>query len=384
LGGRKTIEGIDMSDEQKETNPIKERLMSLDVLRGFDMFWIIGGDYLFRQLTTISDNTWDNVLGEQLEHVAWAGFRFYDLIFPLFMFLAGVSIPYAISRKVEQGVSRAVLLRRIIRRVVLLIVLGMVYNGMLRFDFENLRVASVLAQIGIAYGIAAGIVLFSRKSVTPLYWCVFILAMYSIAQLFVPVPGHGAGVLTQEGCINGYIDRLFLPGRLYGTVFDPEGLMCILSASAIVLMGVQAGALLRTGRFSDYRKTMILAGCGVALFVAGILLSPFYPPIKAAWTSTFNLMAGGLSLMLLALFYLVIDVWKMRRWSYFFYIIGLNSITIYIGTGLIDFGHTADFLFSGIAGLCGPYQPVVLAVGVIAVEWFFLWVLYRKKIFLKV
>lgn len=373
------------TDQPKErTGKIKERLFSLDVLRGFDMFWIIGGDQLIRHLTRISPWEWDQVLGEQMRHVAWAGFHFYDLIFPLFMFLAGVSIPYAILGKRDKGVSRKKLGVRILRRAISLVILGMIYNGLLNFDFASLRVASVLGQIGVAYGIAATIVLFSRNLKTPLYWCIGILLAYSVVQLFVPVPEHGTGVLTKEGCVNGCIDRMLLPGQLYGGVFDPEGLLCMLSASALVLFGVQAGHVLRNQRWSGYRKTAILAGAGTGLLLLGILIAPVYPSIKSLWTTTFNLISGGLSMLLLALFYLVIDVWKIRRWSFFFHVIGLNSITIYLAARMIHFGHTSSFLFSGTAKLFGAYEPVILTAGIIALEWGLLWVLYKKKIFLKV
>jgi len=370
---------------KQNSDVIKRRLMSLDALRGFDMFWIVGGDQLIREITRITSFQWDDVLGGQMVHVNWDGFRFYDLIFPLFMFLAGVSIPYSIIGKLEKGVSVKHLILKILKRVVVLVLLGMVYNGLLAFDFANLRVASVLGQIGLAYGIAAGIVLFSRKAKVSFYWCIGIMIFCSAVQLFVPVPEYGAGVFTREGCINGYIDRIFLPGKLYyDGVFDPEGLLCVVSATAIVLLGVQAGFLLRSERFSDYRKTAILAGAGFSLLLLGVSISPVYPCIKVAWTTTFNLIAGGISMMLFALFYLIIDVWKFYRWSYFFRIIGLNSITIYLAAEIFDFKHTSNFLFSGIAGLSGSYETVIIIIGIITMEWLFLWALYKKGIFIKV
>jgi predicted acyltransferase len=149
-----------MTHSQEKSNAINQRLISLDALRGFDMFWIIGGSQLICQITTISNCEWGNVLGKQMNHAAWAGFHFLDLIFPLFMFLAGVSIPYAITGKLEKGVSRKKITLRILRRVVILVVLGMVCNGLLKFHFANLRVASVLGQIGITKGIVAGNVFF--------------------------------------------------------------------------------------------------------------------------------------------------------------------------------------------------------------------------------
>ncbi|MCK4564701.1 MAG: DUF5009 domain-containing protein [Verrucomicrobia bacterium] len=368
----------------KEPNKTEARLMSLDALRGFDMLWIIGGGQLIQTLAGLSSWSWINALGKQMHHVNWEGFRFYDLIFPLFMFIAGVSTTYAILGKREKGVSKKRLAWGILRRVATLVVLGMVYNGLLNFDFANLRVASVLGQIGIAYGIAATVVLFSRTPRTPLLWCIGIMIIYAVIQLWVPVPEHGAGVLTAEGSINGYIDRLLLPGRMHQRTFDPEGLLCIVSASAIVLLGTLSGFLLRSKRYGGYRKVAVLAGTGVCLILLGLVISPFYPPIKKVWTTTFNLLAGGTSMLLLSAFYLVIDLWKLRRWSFFFRVIGLNSITIYLAVKMIHFNYTSRFLFSGISGWCGSCGPAVLIAGTLALEWVFLWALYKKKIFLKV
>ena len=361
----------------------KQRLLSLDTLRGFDMFWIIGGDQFFRTLADLTHWKWADWWGGQLEHVPWAGFHAYDLIFPLFMFVCGVAIPYALTAKLEQRVPKTRLVLKVIRRAALLVFLGMVCNGLLKLDFANQRVASVLGQIGIAYLIAALIVLNCRTFKAQLLWCLGILSGYAAVQLLIPVPGHGAGVLTPEGCINGYIDRMLLPGRFYGGIFDPEGLLCMVSASGITLMGALAGSVLRADRFGGYRKTAILAGCGIALTLMGGILGQWYPIIKAAWTTTFNLLTGGISLLLLALFYLVIDVWKARRWAFFFRVIGLNSITIYIGVRMINFGATSDFLFGGVAPLCGAFSPLVMIAGTLCVEWLFLWFLYRKNVFLR-
>ncbi len=365
------------------------RLKSLDTLRGFDMFWIIGGDALFRKLAAVTDWHWADVVAGQLTHVQWAGLRAYDMIFPLFMFMAGVAIPYAFASRLERGGTRGQLLRKVLYRAAVLVVLGLICNRILRFDFANLRVASVLGQIGLAYLFASLIVLYTGSFRARLMWLVGILVGYAAVQLFVPVPGVGAGVLTQEGIINGYIDRMWLPGRLYGKVdgvqmFDPEGLLCIVSATGITLMGVLAGSVLRDGKGGGTRKAVTLGVAGAVTLGIGLAIAPWYPPIKAAWTTTFNLQAGGISLMLLAAFYLVIDVWQVDRWTFFFRVIGLNAITIYMAPRVIDFPHAADFLFAGVAPLVGIYAPLILIAGSIGLKWLFLWFLYRHKVFLRV
>ncbi len=369
---------------EKNTGQISDRLYSLDILRGFDMFWITGGAYLFAKLALFTNGVGFKAFAHQLEHKEWSGFALWDLVFPLFMFIAGVAIPYALLAKMEKGVSKLVLYKKVTRRLILLVVFGFVYNGILRLDFENMRYASVLGQIGFAYFFTSLIVLNVKKFQSLIIWCAGILIGYGILQLFIPVPGIGAGVLTPEGSINGYIDRLFLPGRLYGGSFDPEGILCMISATGITLMGVIAGIILRNKDINQYRKVIILVCIGVGLFVLGLILKSWYPVIKKIWTTTFNLYAGGISFVLLALFYLIADVWKYGKWGFYFKVIGMNSITIYLGVKVIDFRYISDFLFGGLANHLGDFGPVLAGIAYLAVVWLFLYYLYKKKIFLRV
>ena len=219
-----------------ETKPA-ERLLCLDTLRGFDMFWIIGGDAFFQALAAVTGWGWARQCALQLDHVPWAGFHFYDLIFPLFMFISGVAIPYSLLAKAESGAPRAGIYGRLVRRALLLVVLGFVYNGLLKLDFADQRYPSVLGQIGLAYLFAALIMLGIRSLKGRLIALGALLAGIAGLQLLVPVPGAGAGVLTPAGTINGWLDRLLLPGRLYDGIFDPEGILCIISATSVTLMG---------------------------------------------------------------------------------------------------------------------------------------------------
>lgn len=364
-----------------------ERLRSLDALRGFDMLWIIGGGELAIALAKVTNWRWLEWFAEQQEHVKWDGFHFEDLIFPLFMFISGVAISYAILGKVSKGGNKSKTAWKVVRRGLTLVVLGIIYNGFLQFRFAEgeVRYASVLGQIGLGYLFASLIVLFTRHYSFRLMWLGGILLGYTIIQNFIPVPGIGAGVLTPEGCINGYIDRMLLPGHLYGQVFDPEGLLCIVSATGITLMGALAGEVLRSKSWTEYRKLMILSGTGIAFIIIAVLLAPVYPVIKAAWTSTFNLLAGGISLLLLSLFYFIIDIRGFRRWTFFFTVIGMNSITIYLGSAIVDFGHISKFFTGGLTHLAGEaWGEVFFMLGFLAAEWLVLLFLYRRKIFLRV
>ncbi len=362
------------------------RLLSLDALRGFDMFWIIGGGAFFVALANATGWGWLESMSTQLHHVKWDGFRAWDLIFPLFMFIAGAAIPYAILSKLKKGHSKSGLVMKVVKRGVILVILGFVYNGIFKLQFGDpgFRFASVLGQIGLAYLFAGLIVIYTRNFTFRLIWLGGILLGYAIIQNFIPVPEFGAGVLTPEGSINSYIDQMLLPGRLHGKVFDPEGLLCIVSAAGITLMGVLAGEILRNKSWGEYKKVLYLAIAGLSGLVMALILQPFYPIIKAAWTTTFNLLAGGISFLLLALFYLVIDIWKIQKWAFFFRIIGLNSITIYLGMRIIDFYHTSQFFLGGISDVSGDYGKVIYLGGVILAEWLFIYFLYKKEIFIRV
>ena len=363
-----------------------ERLASLDVLRGFDMFWIIGGGGLVIALAKTTGWNWLETMAEQMRHVKWIGFHFYDLIFPLFMFISGVAIPFAINAKVEDGANRNQLLRKIVKRGVILVLLGILYNGTLEKGFTDMRVASVLGQIGLGYLFAATINLYTRSFKIRVLWLIGILSGIAILQLAVPVPGYGAGFFDPAGGINGWIDRLFLPGRLHRVTYDPQGILCIVSAISVTLMGSLAGSILRDGTPANRRKAVILTISGSVLIIVALLLSDFYPISVQIWTVPLNMLTGGISSVLLSLFYFIIDV---KKWtgginSYillFFKVIGMNSIMIYMTTRIMNFNDISLF-FTG--WLAAPLGDWIIVLGAIAIEWMLLYYLYKKKMFLRV
>jgi predicted acyltransferase len=376
-----------MANSEISPGNYKSRLHSLDALRGFDMFWIIGGGEFLQALARCLPNRGFQFLAAQMEHVPWAGFHFYDLIFPLFMFISGATIPIAILSKLDTGASKKELILKSARRMVILVVLGIIFNGTLREGFANARYASVLGQIGISYFIASLILIHTRSFKARFLWLTGILMGYAALQLFVPVPGHGAGVLTPEISINSYIDRNFLPGRMGQGTYDALGLLCILSASAVTLMGSFAGQVLMKKDMATAKKIIVLVSIGAGLIILALIINPYYPVIKKCWTSTYNLLTGGISFLLLALFYLVIDVWGLKKWSFFFRVIGLNSIFIYlISVGnLVDVGHTTSSFFGWIVKpLTENTGDLVHVIGSIILCWLLLYFMYRKKIFIKV
>jgi predicted acyltransferase len=362
------------------------RLLSLDALRGFDMFWIIGGEEIFHVLARTTGWAWAVFMADQFTHVEWNGFRLYDCIFPLFLFLAGVSTPYSLGSRLDRGDDRGNMVRKIITRGCVLVLLGILYNnGLFMKPFAEMRFPSVLARIGLAGMFAQLIYVYVRTERARYGVFAGILLGYWALLMLVPVPGFGAGILTMEGSLVGYVDRLLMPGQLYKIVHDPEGLLSTLPAIATGLLGVFAGTLLRRNDLGDGHKLQRLVLAGVACIALGWLWNIIFPVNKNLWTSSFVLVAGGWSLLALSLFYWIIDIKNWRRWAFFFVVIGMNSILIYLAGAVIDFEHAATYLFGGLLRFVNePVRAMGAIIGFLAVKWVFLYFLYKKKVFLRV
>lgn len=374
-----------------ETKPSGRRLLSLDALRGFDMFWIMGGEDIVKAAAVLTTWPWLVSFAGQFHHPEWNGFTLYDLIFPLFLFMAGVSMPFSFEKRLERGDSRAQLYRHVIIRGLMLVLLGMIYNGLLRFDWPNTRYPSVLGRIGLAYMFAALIVLNTNVRGQVL-WIVGVLVGYWALLRFVPVPGFGAHDLAPGHTLTDWIDRSLIPGRLHVGNRDPEGILATIPAIGTALFGAVTGQWLKNERQSGYVKVagMVAAGA-MCLALAWLWNSPFswfsyvtFPINKNLWTSSFVLRCAGLSLWFLAVFYLVIDVWHFQWWAFPFIVIGSNSILIYMAPRFIDFDHAAHFFFDGLLRNTGAYQPLLWESSIVLLKWLLLYLFYRKKIFLRV
>jgi predicted acyltransferase len=364
------------------TAPVAQRLLSLDALRGFDMFWIVGAEGLVHGLRKISDTGPIKLLADQLGHQPWAGFHFEDLIFPLFVFIIGVSLVFSLTKTIAHA-GRPAAVIRILRRSALLYLLGILYYGGLSTPVEKIRLLGVLQRLALCYLFASLLFCYLKpKALAGV--CAGLLIGYWALMSFVPVPEHGAGNFAEGMNLANYVDKQFLPLRKWDGDHDPEGLLSTLPAIASCLLGVFAGMLLKNSAMPDRKKVGYLLAGGIACLAAGWLWHLNFPVIKKIWTSSFVLVAGGYSCLLLAAFYQVIDVWKWQKWALPFVWIGANPITIYFGGRFIDFEGLANLFVGGEVNHCfGRYGELVLAVTSLALGFWFLRFLYQRKIFLR-
>ena len=381
--------------DQEPKKPLTSRVMSIDALRGFDMFWIIGGWYIFDGLHKAVDNPTTAFIMKQLTHVEWEGFVFEDLIMPLFLFIVGVVMPYSFYKRLGRGDSKRKLYIHVIIRSVILFVLGMIAQGeLLELDSTKLKIyCNTLQAIAAGYLISAIIILNMRVRRQIITTALLLLLFWALMML-VPFPDRVADRLDQDANLAAYIDRIIL--RQFDDGLNYTWILSSITFACTVMLGVMAGHLLRS-QLVDYRKVYILAALGIGTLVLGSLWGGWFfgigqlyagpfPIIKRLWTSSFVLFSAGLSYLLLAVFYLVIDVWGFKKWAYGLVVIGTNAIFVYMLTHLVNFrsGSVIGHLVGGLDKFVGPWKDFTHAVAAFALVWLILFWMYRKKSFIKV
>lgn len=364
-----------------------ERLMSLDALRGFDMMWIVGADALGHALSHLNAGPVVKAVATQLDHVEWEGFRFYDGIFPLFVFLIGVAITFSLGKLVARE-GQATALRRIFQRTLLLYVIGLFYYGGVAKGFDHIRWLGVLQRLALCYGFASLCFVYLKPRAMA-FTAGGLLLGYWLLLMLVPVPGFGAGDYAEGHNLTNWIDQQYLPGFRWDGDHDPEGLLSTFPAFASCLLGVFAGLHLQHPTRSGARKAALLAAAGVASLVAGYSWGFVFPIVKKLWTSSFVLVAGGWSALFLAAFYYVIDVRRIRAWAVPFTWIGSNALTIYLISNVVDFnalsnrfagGPVAAWLNTHVAEHSGD---VLLALVGLGICFWICRLLHRKQVFIR-
>ena len=377
---------MDRTGNMEKTNAPSGRVRSIDALRGMDMFFIIGFNTLVISLCKAFPGNVSDWFFIQTQHVDWNGLHFEDMIYPLFIFITGLSFPFSYAKQCANGATRGQVYWKILRRGFTLVLLGLIYSGLFNLKWDTLRFYSVLGRIGLAWMFAA-LIFINFKPRARVVIAVVFLVGYWLLLRYIPAPDvPGADPFSKEGNLVAYIDRMLWPNHLYQKgVYDPEGLLSTVPAIVTAMLGMFTGEFVRSEKISGGRKSLYMALAALVMLGLGILWGQVFPINKALWSSSFVLVAGAYSLALFALFYYLIDVRGWKKWTKFFEVIGLNSITIYMAMRIIPIGSVNKFFLGGAAGLL-PEQwgTLLLNIGFFTLCWLLLWFLYKKKVFLKV
>jgi predicted acyltransferase len=372
------------------TQTTQGRLLSLDVFRGATIASMI---------LVNNPVDWDYAYS-QLRHASWNGWTFTDMIFPFFLFIIGVSLTFSFEHRRQKGDTDAKLMLQVARRTLVLFVLGVVLTNFPRFDPSNFRIPGVLQRIALCYFFAALIFLKSgfRGQV---FWTIGLLTSYWLMLILIPVPGIGPGVLEPGKNLPTYIDSILLRNHLWSNYvpWDPEGIGSTIPAIASTLFGVLAGHWLRS-EYSMETKTSRMLAVGLMLLAFGWISSFWLPINKGLWTSSYSIFMAGWALVCFAVLYWIVDVKGYERWSKPFAIYGKNAIAAYILSIALD-GLMTHIRLKGPTGrhvklkmyafdhffikLGGPNGDSLLySISFVLVIFAIVWIMYRKRWFLKI
>jgi predicted acyltransferase len=374
-----------MNNSQLDTT----RLVSLDVFRGIS----IAGMVLVN-----NPGTWSHIYWP-LEHAAWHGWTPTDLIFPFFLFIVGVAVPLAFARRIEQGTARRKLYLQIIKRTVIIFLLGEFLAGFPYFHLSTIRIPGVLQRIAVCY-LFASIIFLATKARMQVVITIALTVIYWLAMTRLHAPGYAVGDLSKEGSVASYIDRWVFGPHIWkqGIVYDPEGLLSTIPAIATTLLGVLTGQWLRTERDKQEKLNGMFVA-GAVCIVVGWCWNAFFPINKSLWTSSYVFFTGGLALELLALCYWLIDLKGYRRWAKPFVVFGVNAIALFVGTGLmaklmglikLPWGEKQISLQGWIfnkffLSWASPINASLAYAIVFLLLWLgLMWILYARKLFIRI
>lgn len=371
-----------------------KRLESLDALRGFDLFFLVALGPFMEALAWTTQASWLQDFMWVFRHVEWEGFSPWDLIMPLFLFMSGISMPFSLSRY-KDAADKKPLLLRLLKRVVLLWIFGMMCQGnLLGLNPDKIYFYSnTLQAIATGYLVTALLFLFTSRR-TQILLSVFLLLAYWAAMQFVSVGGYGGGNYTPDANLAEWIDSVVL-GRFRDTAQLKDGvvqvadwyhytwLLSSLNFAVTVLTGLFAGYIAKD-RMEGKKKVQLYLGIGAAMSVAGWLWGLQMPVIKTIWTSSMVLVSSGYCFMLMGLFYYWIDYKGHRSGITWLKVYGMNSIVAYMLSSIVNFRCMGESFLWGLEQYMGPYYGLMLTMWNMAVVYLILWVMYRKRIYLKV
>ena len=354
------------------------RLHSLDAFRGLT---------IASMLLVNNPGDWAHIF-PQLEHAEWNGWTFTDLVFPSFLWIVGVSMTLSFARRIEQGADKRTLMLHAARRAGLIFLVGFLIAYLPRLDLATVRIPGVLQRIAVCYLIASAIFL-TNKTRGILLWIVGLLSVYWILMMLVPVPGHGAGVLTKDGNFAAWVDSQLLAGHMWRETrtWDPEGIVSTLPAIATTLFGITCGLLLRTS-LTQAEKTAWIFFTGAGLMVCGAILNIWMPINKSLWTCSYAVLMAGIAYSAFAFFYWIIDVQKRASWARPLIVYGSNAIAIYVMSDIIAImlprlGWQEPVYAIYKAAAPPRIASLLFAVSHVLVLGAFAWALHRKRWFVR-
>ena len=374
---------------------ISQRLESLDVLRGFDLLLLVGLESVMHHLSEAINTPSFHSFMWCFSHVSWEGFSTWDLVMPLFMFMSGITIPFALSRY-KQEANKVLVYKRILKRVVLLWIFGMMCQGnLLALNPERIYFYSnTLQTIAVGYLISA--LLFLHTSIkTQVILAIAMLLGFWGAMELITIQGYGGGNYTPDGNLAEWIDRTIL-GRfrdgasvVNGEVQFPNWyrytwILSSLNFVVTVLTGVFAGYIIKVKGWMPKQKVAYLLIIGASMVAMGWIWGIWHPVIKKIWTSSMVLVSSGYCFLLMGLFYYLIDYKGWKQHTSWLKVYGMNSITAYMLAMCVNFSCIGHSLFHGLEQFMGDYYQTWIAVVNAAIIYGILWIMYQKKIFLKV
>lgn len=367
-----------MHEDEKKMS----RIASIDALRGFDMLFIILLDHFFQALNVGFRSPFTIALAAQFDHPEWYGSSLYDIVMPLFLFIVGAAIPFALSKRKLESTGLSAVYKKLLRRFAILFFLGWIVQGhLLEFNIDTFSIFSnTLQAIAVGY-LFSGIAYIHFKRNVRLLIFASCLLIYTLLLTIPAVPGVGRGILLPESSFAWYVDQLvfgkFQDGTQYTWLLSGFGFI------ATTLSGVFAGELIKSD-LPRKKVALYLFLIGIAGVIAGMLLGIWHPIIKKLWTSSFVLASSGVSFLLLSLFYWIIDVKGKVKWAFPLKVIGMNAIVAYVLSHVFNFHIIAEMVLYGLKQFVGEFNYLVLTIGGFGILYLILWYMYKNKTFIKV
>jgi predicted acyltransferase len=379
-----------------------ERLLSLDAFRGFT----IAGMILVN-----NPGSWNHIY-PQLEHAEWSGWTFTDWIFPFFLWIVGVAMTFSFDARKSHGDSNTKLIVNVLRRSAIIFGLGLVLAsfpfGLLwghTLDLSTLRIPGVLQRIAVCYFLGSFVYLYTSTR-TQIYTIGGLFLAYALLMFYFPVPGVGAGLFEKGRNFAAFIDSMILNGHMWtvSKTWDPEGIISTIPAIATTLFGAITGDYLRKSEHSKMEKSAWMFVFGAGFLLLGAILDMWMPINKSLWTVSYSIFMNGWALCVFGIFYFLIDVKGIKKWAYPFTVYGMNAIFIFVLSGLVgrmmymwkfnvqlSDGTYGDVTMKGLImqNIFDPlFSPInaslAHAIAWITVMYIIVWVMYKKKWFVKV